>query len=243
MRGLLHAHSDFSYDGQASLQELASWGSQRGLDCILLSEHANDFTPEKMRRYVAEVEGLAHDGCRLVPGLEFAVRGGFHIIGFNIRHWEHRVEPLDVVRLIREQGGLAVLAHPARYAGRWPDDATLAQLQGIEVWNARYDGRFLPSGDVLDAATAITRRFDKLQFFGGQDIHLTSPNRLVVTDVAAARGIEEFLQGLADGVSTFGAGGLRFPARPRARPLSLALLKCGHLSYTLARRLRDRIAG
>lgn len=243
MRGLLHAHSDFSYDGRATLQELATWGTQRGLDCILLSEHTNDFTAEKMKRYVEEVDSMERTGCRMVPGLEFSVRGGFHIIGFNIRRWEPRVEPLDVVHLIREQGGLAVLAHPMRYGGRWPDDETLRQLQGIEVWNARYDGRFLPSGDVFDAATAITRRFDRLQFFGGQDMHLMSPNRLVVTEVQAAREIEEFLQALEHGRATFGAAGLRFQARPRARPVSLALLKCGYGSYRMARKLRDRIAG
>jgi hypothetical protein len=41
------------------------------------------------------------------------------------------------------RGGLAVLAHPGRAAYHCPPALCVA-LDGIEIWNAAYDGRFVP---------------------------------------------------------------------------------------------------
>lgn len=243
MRALLHAHSDYSYDGEPTVEELCTWGSSRGLDLILLTEHVNDFDASKMKRFVDEVDSLSSSRCRLVPGLEFAVRGGFHLLGFNIRSWEPLVEPAEVASFIRDQGGLAVLAHPARYRGLWPDDETLRALHGIEVWNAAYDGRFVPSGNVLAASKARRTAFGHLNFFGGQDMHRLVDHRLIVTESSAETGVDGFLQDLERGLTTFGAAGFRFAGNPPAGSPPTTLLKLSHLSYVLARRVRDRWIG
>src|SRR5262245_50531957 len=162
MKALLHVHSNYSYDGQPTLEALAAWGASRQLDAIFLTEHTNDFDSNKMQKFVRHCEDLAKEPCRLVPGLEFPVRGGFHLLGLSLRVFEPVVEPLAAVRFIHEQGGLAVLAHPARYKGTWPDAAMLAELDGIEVWNARYDGRFVPSERVLSATEAVIGRLPQL---------------------------------------------------------------------------------
>jgi hypothetical protein len=212
MKALLHVHSDYSYDGKPSLEDLAAWGAMRGLGAIFLSEHTNDFGREKMSRFVAHCDGLAGELCRLVPGLEFPVRGGFHLLGFSIRAFEPIVDPVSAVRFIHDQGGLAVLAHPARYKGAWPDDAMLAELDGIEIWNARYDGRFVPSERVLAASEAVITRQPHLSRYCGQDLHVTLSHRLLVVD-AQATDADELVGKLRIGDATLGAATARLAMR------------------------------
>jgi hypothetical protein len=242
MRALLHVHSSWSYDGEATLDELARWGAGRGLGAILLTEHVNDFDAVKMESYVGAVDALAGSACRLVPGLEFAVRGGFHLLGFDLRAWTSTVDPVAAARFIRDQGGIAVLAHPARYKGRWPEDDALAALHGIEVWNARYDGRFFPPGDLIETARDLCARFGHLGFFGGQDLHQRSRQRLVVTDVEAAT-LEGFLGALRRRAARFGAPGFRLDARPDRSAGTGVLIKLGHRCYRFARERRTRWVG
>lgn len=212
MRALLHVHSNYSYDGEPSLEELAAWGATRGLRAILLSEHTNDFDKDKARRFVAHCDALAGEPCRVVPGLEFPVRGGFHLLGLSIRAFEPIVDPVAAVRFIREQGGLAVLAHPARYKGDWPDDAMLAELDGIEVWNARYDGRFVPSERVLAASEAVIARQPHLARYCGQDLHVTQSHRMLVVEAHAAD-VNDLIDTLRRGEATLGAVAARFAMR------------------------------
>jgi hypothetical protein len=143
----------------------------------------------------------------------------------------------------REQGGIAVLAHPSRYGGRWPADDVLRELHGIEVWNARYDGRFVPPGPVIESARAVCSRFANLRFFGGQDLHAASSQRLVSSHAADGAGVPGLIAALARGEATFGAPGFRLPSRPEASARSAGLLKLGHRCYLAARRLRDRWTG
>jgi len=241
VRGLLHVHSTFSYDARNGLDELAAWGERRGLDAILLTEHVNGFDEAKMDRYVREVDALAGRRCRLVPGLEFAVKGGFHILGCNLRRWSPTTDPAGVARFIRDHGGIGILAHPARYRGRWPAGGTLDELHGIEVWNARYDGRFLPSGHVVAQSMAVRATRRTLRFFGGQDLHEADDHRIVVTEADSTDGLDGFLRALARGEFVFGHApvslcGVRDPGLA-----TVPLLKLGHWSYRVARRMRDSL--
>jgi len=178
-----------------------------------------------------------------VPGLEFAVRGGFHVLGLNLRAWTRTVDPAGTVRFIREHGGIAVLAHPARYRGRWPDDDVLRELHGIEVWNARYDGRFVPPGSVIETARAVCARFEHLRFFGGQDLHQASDQRLVATQVRAGDGVQDLLGSLLRGEASFGAPGFRLSAIPHEAARTSSWMKLGERCYRTARRWRDRWTG
>ena len=241
MKALLHVHSNHSYDGVASLASLAEWGETRGLDAIFLSEHTNDFDAAKMGRFVAECDALADRRCRLVPGLEFSVAGGFHILGYSLREFLPRTNPADVVEFIHDRGGIAVLAHPARYRGKWPAATVLERMDGIEAWNARYDGRFVPSGAVLAACGARLPGLGRPVLFGGQDLHELTSHRLVVTSVPRTDDLPTLLLRLRDGDSTFGAGLARLKSRERPARIVVSMASVLHTAYRGARRFRRSV--
>lgn len=237
MKALLHVHSNYSYDGEPSLEDLATWGASRGLGAILLSEHTNDFDQDKMSRFVAHCEALAAEPCRLVPGLEFPVRGGFHLLGFSIRAFEPIVDPLAAVRFIHDQGGLAVLAHPSRYKGAWPDDSVLAELDGVEVWNARYDGRFVPSQGVLASSEAVIRRQSHLTRYCGQDLHAKQSHQLLLAETPAVDA-DELVGKLRNGEAILGAAITRFSMRGPLAATTRLVSGVVHPIYRVARALR-----
>lgn len=241
MKALLHVHSSFSYDGVPTPEELAEWGAARGLDAIFLSEHANDFDEAKMAELVRECGRLATRRCVLIPGLEYAVRGGFHVLAYHVRAFEPHADLDALSRFVRRQGGLVVLAHPARYRDRWPAGDTLRAFDGIEVWNARYDGRFLPPGHLLARFARARREAGSLARFGGEDLHELTDHRLVTTDVGGTNALGELVEALRRGAATFGSGGFAIPAGSAGRSLSLRVAGAAHLGYRAARRLRNRM--
>ena len=70
-KGLLHFHSNFSYDGHNSIQEIAKWRKTEKIDFIILTEHDNDFDNQKFENYVNECEKHSKN-IILVPGIEYS---------------------------------------------------------------------------------------------------------------------------------------------------------------------------
>jgi len=73
--------------------------------------------------------------------------------GLGIRHFTGVKDPIALARFIRAQGGLAVVSHPSRYGYEIPP-ALVGEIDGIEVWTASNDSRFVPDGKVIDSPEA-----------------------------------------------------------------------------------------
>ncbi len=240
MRALLHVHSRYSYDGVRELSHLADWGRSRHIQILFLSEHTDDFDQGKMERFVAECDSLADRPCRLVPGLEFTVRGGFHILGYGIRRFQPILGVEEAVRFIKDSGGIAVLAHPARYRGKWPEPDVLRLLDGIEVWNARYDGRFMPCEKVLSSCQDMFDRFPNLLAFGGQDLHDTGMQGLIGTHVSGSvNGLESFWLLVRHGNARLGRWPIKLDSHPPINRLVRRVAAIAHPLYKGAKQLRD----
>ena len=241
MKALLHAHSRYSYDGVRTVGELAEWGASRGLDFVFLTEHTNDFDDAKMKRLVAECDACSDRACRVIPGLEFSVQGGFHLLGLNVRRFTPLIELASAARFIREQGGIAILAHPARYGARWPQEEAIAQLDGIEAWNARYDGRFLPPGRLVEHGLRQKCASGAGLLFGGQDLHDTTHHRVVITTVGGEGGLDAFLFALRSGDSRFGAGPFSIASRTGMHPVLRRTFGAFHAAYRIARKTKKKL--
>ena len=107
-RGNLHCHTTLS-DGTVSPEERCAQYRQAGYDFLVITDH--DVT--------APVEGLCRDDFLVIPGIELHPPnpyGGdvYHIVGLNVTEPidARRMQPVEVLRAVEAQGGLAVMVHP-----------------------------------------------------------------------------------------------------------------------------------
>jgi hypothetical protein len=168
--GLVHAHSTFSSDGVQDLEHLAADARRLGFDFLVMTDHAEEFDADTARRFVRECARVSDERFLAIPGFEFSCAGGLHLLGLGIVHPTDARDPLAVARAIGEQGGLAIVAHPSRSGYRLPEGLVYS-VHGIEIWNARYDGWFVPNDEAIGLLAQLRKTHEALIAIGGQDLH------------------------------------------------------------------------
>jgi predicted metal-dependent phosphoesterase TrpH len=170
VRGALHVHSRLSHDGTLTIPDLAAFFRGKGYDFVAMGEHSQDIDEPKAELLRAQCAASSDTDFCMIPGVEFSCRGGFHIFGLGAVGVTREVEPLAVVEKIHALNGLAILAHPQRYGWKCPPEL-LRVLDGVEIWNIGYDGKYLPAllaPRVFESMRAIN---PKLLATAGHDFH------------------------------------------------------------------------
>jgi len=189
MRGVLHVHSTFS-DGEAPLERVVQTLKSAGMDFVAMSDHAEVFSQERMQDYVALCAALSGPSFHVIPGLEFALKGGtIHILGYGITRRVHATSMEQLVDEIHDAGGIAVLAHPPLGSINLIG-AIKGKLDGIEVWNGRYDGTFAPRADSFQLLRRIQTLNVKAAAYGGIDLHKIGQARKPVYVEVSAQKLE-----------------------------------------------------
>lgn len=173
MNGIFHVHTRYSHDGKCTLSELAGFCRKSALGFIVLSEHAEDFNPEKMRSFVSECEEVSRtSGIILSAGLEFGFKEypHLHLLGIGLNEYIRPLQISETIDEIHRQGGLAVVAHPTRNRHFVPDHVK-GKIDGIEVWNAAYDSRYFPHHGSIRLLNDIKKTHKSALAFGGLDMH------------------------------------------------------------------------
>src|SRR5206468_4936390 len=125
----------------------------------------------RMRDYVAACASLSSSKCLVIPGLEFAQKGGsIHILGYGITKRVRAAQMDELVDGIHQAGGIAVLAHPPVGSINMIG-AVQGKLDGIEVWNGRYDGVVAPRSDSCQLLREIRSSNLRIAAYGGIDLH------------------------------------------------------------------------
>jgi len=212
-RGILHVHSNFS-DGEGSLEHVVATFKRAGVHFIAVSDHAEVFDDVRMQQYVALCESLCTDTFVVIPGLEFALAGGdIHILGYGLTR---RIRASDMEKLvdgIHEAGGIAVLAHPP--AGSTNMIGPIKhKLDGIEVWNGRYDGVHTPRADSFQLLRRVRALNCKASAFGGLDLHrLNQAQRPILIELSPENlDRDDLMRALASGQFVVRGGNLTIPA-------------------------------
>ena len=126
----LHLHSNYSHDGQSSLQELIDRSRECGLNRIALTDHNTVEGALELARVAPEIT---------IVGEEVKTREGEVIGLFITSRVAPYLMPEEVMDLIHEMGGLTYLPHPLdrRRANFRPE--RVVQLAGridiIETYN------------------------------------------------------------------------------------------------------------
>ena len=155
----LHVHTSYSHDGFSSLKDVVEAAKAKGLDGIAITDHDTiDAHPE--------AEKFSERNFLIIPGLEISSADG-HILGLGVRELVPRkLTAKETVGLIREQGGIAISAHPFNpfASGQKPGIVYKAKFDAIEALNSR--APFL--------ANPLARRFaerNHLPMTAGSDAH------------------------------------------------------------------------
>jgi predicted metal-dependent phosphoesterase TrpH len=170
LRGALHIHSSISYDGTMSVEELSFFFRKRRFDFLLLTEHSENVSNEVMNKLIDECKRFSSSEFLVIPGLEFGCRGDLHILGLGVRKVCESDDPLKVIGQIGQQGGIAVLAHPTKE--NYPlDGIWIQELDGVEIWNSAYDGKFLPQSKSINMFKKLAEQNPRLKPVAGIDMH------------------------------------------------------------------------
>ena len=147
VRGIVHVHSDFSFDCATPLADVKALARAKGLSFVVQTEHSNEMTAASHRRFVEEARALRDDAFLMMPAVEYATADNkVHVLALGVEpFWEDlRLCPPDrlgeLIDRIRDAGGVSVLAHPERADAieRVPPPV-LDRIDAVEVWNGKTD--------------------------------------------------------------------------------------------------------
>lgn len=159
LKGILHAHSNYSYDGHNSIKDIVDWAVTEGLDFVVLTEHDNDFDEHKYSDYVRECKRY-REKILVLPGIEysFGEKREIHtnIIGINRFILSKNTDDLSAfLDEVHSLGGLAILNHPLNIIKLLTIDV-LNKFDCYEIWNTKSDYNYSP--DLKNISTFISSK-------------------------------------------------------------------------------------
>lgn len=137
-KGLVHVHSDYSYDAKLTLPEYIKYARGNNISFILFAEHCDTFTKQSYEEYKERCRELSDDALLLIPGIEYSAGKGLHIAGFGLEKYAPADTIPDIIETIRKVGGMSSYVHPVFQGFKYIHD--LQTVDAIEIHNSKYDG-------------------------------------------------------------------------------------------------------
>ena len=162
LKTVFHVHTDWSDDGDNSVEQTLEMARARGVDVLTITDH--DTIGGALR-----AASLAGNDLRIIIGEEVSTSGG-HMIGLFLREEiPAGLTPRETAERIRRQGGLVFLPHPCNRLFGHGLSRSLDELDGlidgIEVHNAQNARQVLNR-----RAAALAERLG-LPAVAGSDLH------------------------------------------------------------------------
>jgi hypothetical protein len=238
IRGALHIHSTLSRDGTMTIAELTRYYKQRGYQFLAMSEHAEDLDEARVQALREHSVANSTDEFCVIPGIEFAVTRQIHIVGIGVVSLIRLESPVYVAGQMREQGGMAILAHPKRLGWECPPDVLLA-VDAAEIWNVGYDGKYLPSAKALPGFERMQQVNPKLLAVASHDFHRTASFYDVAIEMdAVSLAPEAILRNLKQGC--YRVRSAFFNCEPTGRVSTAGVTLVRHVSGTLEKMRKVR---
>lgn len=136
----LHCHSRFSADGISEPEDMITRAKELGLSGFAITDHNTcECVDYFLEKGLMNANGEPVDNFLIIPGQEISTSDG-HLLALGVHLPNLKgITPAEAVKLIHQQGGLAIPAHPFDHfrAGiRQPVLDTLADIDALEVFNA-----------------------------------------------------------------------------------------------------------
>ncbi len=200
----LHVHTNYSKDGESSVEEILLQAEAEGLDVIAITDHdCVDGAKEAL---------LRPSTVLVIPGIEVSTKQG-HLLVLGVT--EIIPAGLDVVTTVdiaRRMGALAILPHPYhvwRHGVARRKKAGMNVVDAVEAFNSRYI-----VGSANQKAARIAKRLGK-PCVGGSDAHNAKFVGFGRTYVEAEKNVPAILEAIRAG--RVSCGGRKTPLRTYTR--------------------------
>lgn len=237
----LHVHSDYSHDAVDSLEALRDRCVERGISTVCLTEHAEDLDAATFAEYVRHCEALSDATFSYVPGLEyrFPTHRGVHVLALGAGDW---MTPTTLEAFFAEADrvrAFTILAHPltCRYS---PPSIVGERIDGIEVWNARYNTRYLPDPDAITLYRRLAAARPTLRATVGLDLHDARVDGELRIAMAGAG--DDFIGALRRGEYTNAGRNLAFDASANIPDRTMQTLRIQRHFIDAAARVHRRVS-
>jgi len=200
----LHVHTNYSKDGESSVEEILRQAEREGLDAIVISDHDTVEGAKKALTLPSTV--------LVIPGIEVSTKQG-HLLVLGVT--EIIPAGLDVVATVdiaHRLGGLCILPHPYhvwRHGVARRKKAGMNVVDAVEAFNSRYI-----VGSANQKAARVAKRLGK-PCVGGSDAHNARFVGFGRTYVESEKSVPAILEAIRAG--RVSCGGRKTPLRTYTR--------------------------
>jgi predicted metal-dependent phosphoesterase TrpH len=200
----LHVHTNFSKDGESSVEEILKQAEMAGLDVIAITDH--DSVDGAKRALACATTVL------VIPGIEVSTKQGHLLILGVTEVIPAGLDVIVTVEIARRMGALAILPHPYhvwRHGVARRKKAGMDAVDAVEAFNSRYI-----VGSANTKAARIAKRLGK-PCVGGSDAHNARFVGFGKTFVDSEKNIPAILDAIRAGKVS--CGGKKTPLRTYTR--------------------------
>ncbi len=168
-RGIVHVHTELSFDGILQPATIAQKCRQRGLAFAAITDHAESMTEKLLDRLVTECAAQSGPDFVLIPGLEHRYKHGVHVLALGQSTWVTGSSAEAMLRALTVDGCVLVAAHCAT-----PTDLpheVIEMCTAVEIWNVARDTRLLPTTRQVQVYRKWAESYARLYAVGGLDMH------------------------------------------------------------------------
>jgi len=189
----MHVHTEYSYDGVSTVEEVFEYAGKRGLDGVAITDHFDTRAWEEARE-IAEERNMFFIPAEEIKVLNENGKIMAEVLAYFLEKGIGNKTIQELEKDIHSQGGLLFLAHPyakSRPAPKHPEEY-LGYVDGIETVNARSRVWHINRKAIKTAGKM------NLPVVGGSDAHIPEEIAYAYTETEA-EDLEEFKEKLKNG--------------------------------------------